>query len=170
MCNIDKWINSQYDEISQMSKNITKGHPDSDELLHNCFEQLLDKREQLKNLTDKELKWYFSRILYINWNSSTSPYHYQFRKDFQHSTEIIDDIQGDDPLESLQYKMWMEDKLKEVDVILRDLRWFDRALFQKYFNEGYSYQSLSEKTGINYHTIASTIRRVKKIIKSKITE
>lgn len=168
MNNIDQWITSEYDEISMMSKKITKGHPDSDELLHNCFEQLFSKREQLKNLSFKELKWYFSRILYINWNSSTSPYHYKFRKDFQYSTELSTDISVENPSEQIEHKIWMEKQLREIDIILRELRWFDRLLFKKYFNEGYSYQTLSEKTGINYHTIASTIRRVKKIIKSKI--
>lgn len=167
MSNVDRWINTNYDEISQMCRNITRGHNDSDELLHNCLEQLLDKREQLKDLEDKELKWFFSRILYINWNSSTSPYHYQFRKHSQNNSEITFDIQDTEDNE-IEYKMWVEDKLKDIQEILREQRWFDRALFNKYFNEGYSYQSLSKKTGISYHTIASTIRRVKKIIKDKI--
>jgi len=62
----------------------------------------------------------------------------------------------------------VEQQLIEIDLVLRDLRWFDRALFNKYYYEGYSYQRLANKTGISYHTIASTIRRVKRIIKQKL--
>ncbi len=166
--NVDIWISNYYKDISDMSKNITKGHNDSDELLHNCLEQLMGKSEQLSNLKDKELKWFFSRILYTNWNSKTSPYHYQFRKHFQNTSELIIEPTIKNPNEQIEAKLLIEEQLKQIDNILRDLKWFDRALFKKYYDEGYSYQRLANKTGISYHTIASTIRRVKKVIKSKI--
>ena len=166
--NVDIWISNHYKDISDMSKNITKGHNDSDELLHNCLEQLMGKSEQLSNLKDKELKWFFSRILYTNWNSKTSPYHYQFRKHFQNTSELIIDPTIKNPNEQIEAKLLIEEQLKQIDNILRDMKWFDRALFKKYYDEGYSYQRLANKTGISYHTIASTIRRVKKVIKSKI--
>lgn len=166
--NVDIWISNYYKDISDMSKNITKGHNDSDELLHNCLEQLMGKSEQLSNLKDKELKWFFSRILYTNWNSKTSPYHYQFRKHFQNTSELIIEPTIKNPNEQIEEKLLIEEQLKQIDNILRDLKWFDRALFKKYYDEGYSYQRLANKTGISYHTIASTIRRVKKVIKSKI--
>lgn len=166
--NVDIWISNYYKDISDMSKNITKGHNDSDELLHNCLEQLMGKSEQLSNLKDKELKWFFSRILYTNWNSKTSPYHYQFRKHFQNTSELTIDPTIKNPNEQIEEKLLIEEQLKQIDNILRDLKWFDRALFKKYYDEGYSYQRLANKTGISYHTIASTIRRVKKVIKSKI--
>lgn len=166
--NVDIWISNYYKDISDMSKNITKGHNDSDELLHNCLEQLMGKSEQLSNLKDKELKWFFSRILYTNWNSKTSPYHYQFRKHFQNTSELTIDPTIKNPNEQIEEKLLIEEQLKQIDNILRDMKWFDRALFKKYYDEGYSYQRLANKTGISYHTIASTIRRVKKVIKSKI--
>ena len=166
--NVDIWISNYYKDISDMSKNITKGHNDSDELLHNCLEQLMSKSEQLSNLKDKELKWFFSRILYTNWNSKTSPYHYQFRKHFQNTSELTIDPTIKNPNEQIEAKLLIEEQLKQIDNILRDMKWFDRALFKKYYDEGYSYQRLANKTGISYHTIASTIRRVKKVIKSKI--
>lgn len=166
--NVDIWISNYYKDISDMSKNITKGHNDSDELLHNCLEQLMGKSEQLSNLKDKELKWFFSRILYTNWNSKTSPYHYQFRKHFQNTSELTIDPTIKNPNEQIEEKLLIEEQLKQIDNILRDLKWFDRVLFKKYYDEGYSYQRLANKTGISYHTIASTIRRVKKVIKSKI--
>lgn len=166
--NVDIWISNYYKDISDMSKNITKGHNDSDELLHNCLEQLMGKSEQLSNLKDKELKWFFSRILYTNWNSKTSPYHYQFRKHFQNTSELIIEPTIKNPNEQIEAKLLIEEQLKQIDNILRDMKWFDRALFKKYYDEGYSYQRLANKTGISYHTIASTIRRVKKVIKSKI--
>lgn len=166
--NVNRWISKYYDDISIMSKNITKGHNDSDELLHNCLEQLMSKSEQLENLKDKELKWFFSRILYTNWNSKTSPYHYQFRKHFQNTSELLFDPSVNNPNEEIDNKKIVEQQLKDIDLVLRDLKWFDRALFNKYYNEGYSYQRLSNKTGISYHTIASTIRRVKRVIKEKL--
>ena len=128
--NVDIWISNYYKDISDMSKNITKGHNDSDELLHNCLEQLMSKSEQLSNLKDKELKWFFSRILYTNWNSKTSPYHYQFRKHFQNTSELTIDPTIKNPNEQIEAKLLIEEQLKQIDNILRDMKWFDRALFK----------------------------------------
>lgn len=50
---------------------------------------------------------------------------------------------------------------EELFNAMKDLRWYDRTLFEIYVQEDHSVRSLAQATGINYISIFRTIKEVK---------
>tara|TARA_R110002167_G_scaffold330807_2_gene537476 strand:+ start:1049 stop:1558 length:510 start_codon:yes stop_codon:yes gene_type:complete len=163
------WISNNYDELVVMTDNITRSNDEAGDLLHCVLEQALDREQKLNNIPDKEKKWWFSRVIYVNWNSKTSPYYYQYKKESAKYNELPDfslkEVDTD-----LTHKLWVDDKMDKVDEILENIHWFQRLLFRRYLYGGYSYNTLSLKTKIPVNTIATSIRNTKKMLIRRLKE
>ncbi len=166
---IRKWISVNYTVLEEMTNNITRSSDESGDLLHCVLEQALDREEKLNDIPDKEKKWWFSRVLYVNWNSKTSPYYYQYKKESSTYNEI-EDYKLETPDTDLTYKLWVDEKMDKVDEVLEDLHWFQRLLFRRYLYGNFSYNTLSKKTKIPVNTIATSIRNIKKVLVTKLKD
>jgi DNA-directed RNA polymerase specialized sigma24 family protein len=164
-----KWIESNYCELVEMTDNITRSSEESGDLLHCVLEQALEREEKLNDIPETEIKWWFSRVIYTNWNSKTSPYYYQYKKESSRY-DNIDDYTIETENTDLKHKRWVEDKMGEIDDVLEDLHWFQKLLFQRYLYGKYSYNSLSEKTKIPVNTIATSIRNTKKLLVKRLNK
>ncbi len=61
-------------------------------------------------------------------------------------------------------------KLEEIDKALDDVYWYDKKIFELYYCEGNTLDSLSEKTRISRNSIFNTIDKVRTILKKKLNE
>jgi RNA polymerase sigma factor (sigma-70 family) len=155
-----------YDFMAEVSLNIAK--KESDDLLHCVVEQMLNRPEAYEDLTDQQIRWTFLKIMKLNYHSVTSRYHYEYRKVNQ-SYNDWDDNYHNVSEEFINDKIWLEEKLDEVNEALEGLHWFHKVLFNRYFYEQRSYSELSEVTGIPQNTIATSIRNTKKYLKENLT-
>ena len=61
-------------------------------------------------------------------------------------------------------------KLQEIDVALEDFTWYDKKVFELYYYEGNTLDSLAKKTSISRNSLFTTIDKVRTIIKKKLNE
>ncbi len=165
---INEYITANYKTLHQAAKNITKGHQLTDDLFQHCIEVLLtDKdKEKIQSLIDKnQLHYYFTAILIRNYHSSTSRFHYQYRK----ASDMISDkdVYGveipDDEFDGLK-----EAKIEFIEKQIEHLDWYDRQLVKLYFYEGLSYRKIADLTKIPKTSVYNGITSIKSKIKNKL--
>lgn len=161
------YIQANYQTLYQAAKNITKGHQLTDDLFQHCIEVLLtDKNEEkIQLLIEKnQLHYYFVSILIRNYHSSTSRFHYQYRKgsDLIADTDVYNVDVPDEQFDALK-----EAQLTFIEKELEDLKWYDREMVRLYFEEGMSYQKISEFTKIPKTSCYNTITQIKTKLKTK---
>ena len=65
---------------------------------------------------------------------------------------------------------YKQEKLEKIDKVLDDMYWYDRKVFQLYYYEGNTLDSLAEKTGISRNSLFTTIDKVRQLIKEEVDE
>ena len=61
-------------------------------------------------------------------------------------------------------------KIEKVDLILKQLPFFEREVFKIYYDQDLTFTRFAEESGISRRTLYNTIQRVKEIIKANIIE
>jgi len=139
-----EYISNNYQKLYQAAKNITKGHDLTDDLFQHCIEVILTDKNQEKILVMAEtnqLHYYFVSILIRNYNSSTSRFHYQYRKPIENFTDkdvYSMDIEQDD------YDHSLEPKIEFIEENIKDLSFYDKKMLEYYYYDGMSYQQISD--------------------------
>lgn len=59
---------------------------------------------------------------------------------------------------------------KRIEMLIKDLAWYDRKVFDLIYRQGLSMLKLSEMTGISYYSIYRTIQKIKRLIKKQICD
>ena len=74
------------------------------------------------------------------------------------------------PNEKVDNYQWT--KLEEIDKALEDseLTWYDKKIFELYYYEGNTLDSLAKKTRISRNSLFTTIDKVRTILKKKLNE
>ena len=157
-----EYLAENYDELKGAASRIAGS--DGDDLLHEVILQLYDsKPETIKGLIAKgDLKFWVLRVMLNNYNSSTSRYHYKWRKDAERVRKFSEQVRAWSTVNGSAAKR--EQLMTHIEQKLAGLEWFDAEIFAIYFEEQHSLNSLSEATGISRHTLYSAIRRAKKEI------
>tara|TARA_R110002110_G_scaffold261846_2_gene477697 strand:+ start:1511 stop:2089 length:579 start_codon:yes stop_codon:yes gene_type:complete len=118
--------------------------------------------------------------------SPRSPFYYKYKKYYTHIdsfsynsiTTISDtDFSGNGnyykdisniPNEEMNYQ-WT--KLEEIDKVLDKLdSWYDKKVFELYYYEGNTLDSLAEKTRISRNSLFTTIDKVRTILKKELVD
>jgi len=155
------WTTNNYKNLLESSKNITKNHELSEELLHYSLESLLSKSNLQEILDSGGANFYLVRIMLNSWKSTTSPFYKIYR------------TPKTDPDNFIFIDEEYVDNLENVDHIkknLDDLHWYDRELFKTYVYENHSVSSLARATGIPRTSVSLTINRVRNYLQEKIKE
>lgn len=166
--NLAKYITENYNTLYQAAKNITKGHQLTDDLFQHCIEVLLtDKEEEkIQSLIDKnQLQYYFTAILIRNYHSSTSRFHYIYRKgsDLRAEKDVYElDIPQD------EFDADKEAKITFIEEAVKDLDWYEKKMVELYFYEGMSYRKISDLTKIPKTSVYNSVTQIKNKIKDKI--
>jgi hypothetical protein len=161
---IESYINKNYYVLLNISKKITKGHELHQELLHEVFIQLYDKKViNLREYDDDNIRYYITAVLRINWYSKTSPFYYRIRKESASYTELTFDMSYESEQEAYE-KQELYDILEKE---FTELDWFRKSLMEMYLTLG-SLKKVSQKTTIPLTSISRYIKESKEQIKNNI--
>ena len=72
------------------------------------------------------------------------------------------------PNEKIDSYQWT--KLEEIDKALEDFTWYDKKIFELYYYEGNTLDSLAAKTSISRNSLFTTIDKVRELLKKKLNE
>ena len=163
-----EYISKNYNTLYQTAKNITKGHALTDDLFQHCIEVLLTDKDQekIQSLVDKDqLNYYFTAILIRNYHSSTSRFHYIYRKgsDIRSDKDVYE---LDIPQE--EFDAAKEAKISFIEDAIKELTWYEREMVKLYFYEGMSYRKISEYTKIPKTSVYNSVTKIKENIKNKL--
>jgi hypothetical protein len=149
-------INNDY--LIKTTKKICGNHPDYMELYQFVVLQLLSKPPK-KVIPDNQKMYYFIRLIKNNWFSSTSRYHYKFRRVVYNHKEtnleeerllIKDEVYTEDDIPDMD---WVRDQLHQYG-------WFYRDIFLLYI-ELNTIKAVSTKTTIPINSCSKYINEVK---------
>ena len=182
-------ISKLSDKFRTMCYGITKDKEQIDDAVQELMIYLLQMNPTtLKTIWDKDgedgIVRYGAVVLRRALTSTRSPFYYKYKKYYTHmdsfrynsSTTISDThLSGNGnyynnisnlPNEEVDYQ-WT--KLEQIDEILDSLEyWYDKKIFQLYYYEGNTLDSLAKKTGISRNSLFSTIDKVRNKIKEEI--
>jgi hypothetical protein len=163
---IETFFKENYPQLKRASKNITKNHELSEELLHFVIEDFLCKKTSHDVILSGGGVFYLVRMLITNWNSKTSPF---YTKNIKNSTlceEISYELEDPSDKETEQEEtktLMYEIAKRELD----QLHWYDRELFLLYIDQP-NISQLARDTGIPRTSISLSINRIKSHLKSKL--
>ena len=191
-------MNKIYLEISKLSDKfrtmcygLTKDKEEVDDAVQELMIYFLQMNpETLKKIYDKDgldgIIRYGAVVLRRALTSKRSPFYYQYKKYYTHidsfrynsTTTITDtDLSGngnhykdisnlpEEVVENIGFK-----KLDKIDLVLNDLYWYDRKVFELYYYEGNTLDQLAQKTGISRNSLFTTIDKVREILKKELAD
>ena len=154
----NSWLENNHTELIRITGGITKSPQEVDDLYSCVVEQLLKKSEKLDELPDNQKRYYFIRVLKNNYNSKTSPYHYQYRKPIEHHMDLIETItegfSDDEYVETTPDMIWVEKTLN------KEFNWYERDLFMLWVELG-SLTNVSKQTQIPLNSVGRQIKQIK---------
>ena len=167
---LDRYITENYGDLQKMAKTITKGkHPDFEELLHesllSVYEAARQKMEGL--ISKKQLKYWIARIMLNQYNSSSSRFHYRYRK---HDIRVKDGARYIRQWHEEGDMSHLERRERHLDLLegsLHQKPFFERYITLLYYREKHSLKSLSEATGISRTTIYKAIKKTRDEIRQE---
>ena len=162
---IERYITTNYYQLLNIAKKITKNHELTSDLFHEVILQLYNKNNiVLQEYSDDQMKYYIVSIIRINWHSKTSPFYYRIRKESSRYTNIdeIYDLADDTQLEFEKQHLFdiLEQSWCELD-------WFRKSLFEMYMTLG-SMKKVSKQTRIPISSISRYLKESKELIKTNI--
>lgn len=152
---MNDWITEHYERLLTICRNVSKEYYCND-LFQSCMEQFLSN-EKSKSIPEEDRFYFFTRIVYNNFNSSTSPYAQTYKK-----YKFVE-LTGDraDKVEEVEIDLsWVKkelDKMKVTD-------WYYGRLFELYIEEGCSIKKLSERTTIPMNSVSRDINKVRRTL------
>jgi DNA-directed RNA polymerase specialized sigma24 family protein len=158
---IKKYIESNYSELRNKVIAVTRNHQNSDDLLNDIILNLLEKNNDFTNqlIQDDKVQQYIIKSAYIQYNSSTSPFYTQYKK--QKWNELDEEMHEDTIIELQEDK----EKLgKDIKIYINNLPFYQKELATKHFVEGNSQREISKMYNINRLHISKDITTIKKNI------
>ena len=190
-------MNEIYLEISKLSdkfRTMAYGlNPDKNEVNEAVQELMIYflqmNPETLKAIYDKDgidgVTRYGAVALRRALTSPRSNYYYKYKKYYTHIDSltsavtydaIVSELQGqfnykhlyNMPNELVDDYQWTS--LEKIDKALDSFSWYDTKVFQLYYYEGNTLDSLAKKTGISRNSLFTTIDKVRTELKHKLSE
>lgn len=156
--NIKEYLDKHYNELLSKVRGVTRGHQNSDDLLNDCILALLEKGHDLHHqlLRDDKIQQYLTRAAYIQYNSSTSPFHLNYRdKKYQD----IDNI--DVEMEEEGDVVDIDEMSKDIKLYIGKLPFYEKTLAERHFVQGISQRKMSKEYNINRIHISRDVNRIK---------
>jgi len=163
-----------------MCYGLTKNKTDIDNAVQELFVYFLERPELVKKIYDKDgvegITKYGAVVLRRALTSVRSPFYYQYKKYYTNLYGVNMSHTNPDNFHKSIYNIPEEvvenigfEKLDKIDIVLNDLYWYDRKVFQLYYS-GETLDSLAEKTGISRNSLFTTIDKVRDILKKELTD
>jgi RNA polymerase sigma factor (sigma-70 family) len=184
-------ISKLSDKFRTMCYGITKDKEAIDDAVQELMIYFMQMNpETLRSIWEKDgqegIVRYGAVVLRRALTSTRSPFYYKYKKYYTHidgfsyncsktfsNDEVAHNIANNKnisnlPNEEVDNYQWT--KLEEIDKILDKQNWYDRKLFQLYYYEGNTLDSLAEKTRISRNSLFTTIDKVRTILKKELAD
>ncbi|QDP62820.1 MAG: hypothetical protein Unbinned579contig1003_15 [Prokaryotic dsDNA virus sp.] len=131
---------------------------------------------------EKGIIKYGAVVLRRSLTSVRSPFYYKYKKYYTHldkqATSITYDLIEEGTLKNpknlynipnpeAEYK-W--DQIELIEAELEKMYWYDKKIFELYYYEANTLDSLAKKTGISRNSLFSTIDKVRTVLKETLNE
>tara|TARA_R110001592_G_scaffold347425_2_gene640928 strand:+ start:1172 stop:1747 length:576 start_codon:yes stop_codon:yes gene_type:complete len=184
-------ISKLSDKFRKMTYGLTKDKNEVDEAVQELMLYFLSYNpESLKKIWEKDgekgIIKFGAVVIYRFLNSKNSRYYYKYKKYYSHidssiythsSTDSVGDLQFDGNINKNIHNIPNQDnesnwqKLQEIDhTLAEDCTWYDQKIFELYYYEGNTLDSLAEKTKISRNSLFTTIDKVRELLKKKLNE
>ena len=162
-------MNKIYIEISKLSDKfrtmcygLTQDKTDIEEAVQELFIYFLERPELVKKIYEKDgikgITKYAAVVLRRALTSPRSPFYYKYKKYYSHIDSLTSNVTYDvmetgeviptkhlyNIAEKPAVKNLEFEKLDKIDLVLNDLYWYDRKIFQIYYS-GETLDTLAEK-------------------------
>jgi len=166
---VKDYISNNYDAIKKMACTIAKNSvTDCEELCHIVILSILESdQEKIQELIKKkQLRYWMARMMMNQYNSSTSPFHYTYRKPAERHRLAKDDILlwFDSDMEK---KIQDEEKIDFINSTLSEMPYFDKTVTEIYYEHNHSLRTMAQDTGISRTTLFKAIKRTKNELKKQ---
>tara|TARA_R100001163_G_scaffold53699_1_gene41024 strand:+ start:483 stop:1037 length:555 start_codon:yes stop_codon:yes gene_type:complete len=183
-------MNDIYIEISKLSnkfRTMCYGLTKDKEVIDDAVQELMLYFMQmnpttLKTIYEKDgiegITKYGAIVLKRAITSPRSPFYYKYRKYYTNLVGINYKSSATQnnyhksiynmPNEVVIEKRWK--KLQDIDNVLDKQTWYDKQIFELYYYEGNTLDSLAEKTKISRNSLFTTIDKVRTIIKKELVD
>ena len=188
-------MNKIYLEISKLSDKFRKmcyGLTQDKEQVDDAVQELMIyflqmNPETLKKIYTKDgldgITRYGAVVLRRALTSTRSPFYYQYKKYYTHIDSFTSNVTYDvietgeviptkhlyNIAEEPAVKNLEFEKLDSIDLVLNDLYWYDRKVFELYYS-GETLDTLAKKTGISRNSLFTTIDKVREILKKELVD
>ena len=163
---IEDYLTRNYYQLLTIAKKLTKNDQLSQELLHECILQILEKEKvTLKSYDDNSIKYYIVAIMRINYFSKTSPFFYRIKRERM----IMNvDITTCWDMSYEQEEFETEELYQLLEEEYCELNWFKKSLLDMYLSLNSSMKAVSRKTNIPIQSISRYIKETRHEVKSNI--
>jgi hypothetical protein len=182
-------VNKIYLEISKLSDKfrtmcygLTKDKEQIDDAVQELYLYFLQMNpETLKKIYTKDgldgIIRYGAVVLRRSLQSPRSPFYYKYKKYYTNLAGVnmthtkVDNFHKsiynipEEIVENIGFK-----KLDKIDAALGEMYWYDRKVFELYYYEGNTLDTLAQKTGISRNSLFTTIDKVRTMLKEILNE
>ena len=189
-------MNKIYLEISKLSdkfRTLCRGLTNDKVQINDAVQELMlyflqMNPDSLKKIYDKDgldgITRYGWVVLRRALTSVRSPFYYQYKKYYSHIDSFTSNVTYDvietgeviptkhlyNIAEKPAVKNLEFEKLDKIDLVLNEMYWYDRKVFELYYYEGNTLDSLAQKTGISRNSLFTTIDKVREILKKELAD
>jgi hypothetical protein len=181
-------MNKIFKEISELSKEfktmcfgLTQNETDIDNAVQELMVYFLERPELVKKIYDKDgllgITKYGAVVLRRSLTSVRSPFYYKYKKYYTNLAGVKMSNTKKDNFHKSIYNIPEEvvenigfKNLDKIDIVLGDMYWYDRKVFELYYYENNTLDSLAKKTGISRNSLYTTIDKVRTYIKDALNE
>ena len=184
-------ISKLSDKFRTMCYGITKNKEDIDDAVQELMMYFMQMNpETLKSIWEKAgqdgIIRYGAVVLKRALTSTRSPFYYKYKKYYTHIDSSCFSSSYTISADDVEYNVannknisnianaevtcqWK--KLEEVDKVLDKLdSWYDKKVFELYYYEDNTLDSLAEKTKISRNSLFTTIDKVREILKKALND
>jgi hypothetical protein len=164
------WLTNNYEGIKTMCQKITRGHEETDDLLHYSILHFMDHARAEELAECGQAMRFLSGIMWRSFHSSTSAYHTEYRqKGRVHSGEVpeVEEIGYDDHTD--QVAQTVTGLIEELKTCGDTTTWYHATLFTMWL-ENPNYSQLSKQTGIPRTSISHAVGETKKLLLLKLNK
>ena len=174
-------ISKLTDKFRTMAYGLTSDENEVNEAVQELFLYFLQANpDVIRSIYEKDgidgITRYGAVALRRALTSPRSNYYYKYKKYYTNLAGVYIQYKKNDFHKSIYNLPLVEDidnqweKLEMIDNALKSFSWYDQKIFELYYSEGNTLDSLAKKTGISRNSLFTTIDKVRVQLKNKLSE